>query len=75
MFAVTLSTLLTIIPCTVIHWIFVLLVIPLTAVALHSKVVALPYSTVSILVTSTTGLGTVNKQNVYVKTYVKYDND
>ena len=53
------STLLTVLN-PVVQMMSTLLVIPLTAMALHSNVVKLPNSKVSILVTRTTGLGTVN---------------
>ena len=62
MFAVTSSTVFTIVEFNpFLQIISTLLVIPLTAVTLHSKVAALPNS-ISILATSTAGLGTVNKQ-------------
>ena len=59
-FAVTPSTILAIIN-PVVQMISTLLVIPLTAIALHSKVVDSLNTAASILVTLITGLGTVNK--------------
>ena len=70
MLAVTPSTLLTVLN-PVVQMISTLLVIPLTAIALHSKVVTLPNSAVSILVICITGLGTVNKEKcMKLTTYV-----
>ena len=60
MFAVTPCTLLTVIN-PVVQMISTLLVIPLAAMALHSKVAVPPNSAVSILVTRTVGVGTVRK--------------
>ena len=69
MLAVMPSTLLTVLD-PVVQMISTLLVIPLTAIALHSKVVTSPNSAVSILVTCTTGLGTVNKRKMYEANYL-----